>query len=768
MHTRFAVAVRAAARLLSLVCLAGATVAPAAAQQPAGTGLGLPDEVLLQLGDAPVPALPQTVARDGSALTVRAVRLDEPLQMDGRLTEALYETVEPISDFIQNEPLNDVPATERTEVWISYDDDNIYVSLRAYESEPDRMIVNEMRRDSFTLLQNENFAFQFDTFFDKRSSVVFQFNPIGGRWDGQASTEGNINADWNPIWRLEMGTFDGGWTAEAAVPFKSLSYGPGRSQVWGFNARRIDRWKNEVSYLTRMPTGTGIRGIAYASFAAPLVGIEAPPSSRTLDIKPYAITDLTSDVPSGVSNHATGDVGLDVRYALTQNLSADFTYNTDFAQVEADEQQVNLTRFSLFFPEKREFFLENSGLFSFGGAGGFGGGNNTPILFYSRRIGLEGGQEVPILAGGRLTGRAGAFNVGVINIQTEANDDRNLPTTNFTVARVRRDILRRSSIGAIFTGRSDTPDGRGSAATFGIDGAFAFYENLEFDTYFAKVDNPGVRDGDTSYRARMQYNGDRYGLTIDQNGIGENFSPGVGFVRRTGIDRTFAQARFSPRPASIDFIRQFRFQAQLEYIENTAGRVEARNYEGQFQIQFESSDQFQLQYTNGYEFLPGAFRVATGVTVPAGGYSGDGLRASFTVGQQRFASGTWSVERSEFYGGHRWSYGYSGARVKLHPQLALEPGISVNDVTTPFGDFTTQLYSTRATYTVTPLMFVSGLMQYNSANHSLSTNIRMRWEYQPGSELFVVYNEGRDTLTTGVPDLQNRALIVKVNRLFRF
>jgi hypothetical protein len=743
---------------------------PVAAQNAVDGPLALPDALRAELGDAPLPALPQTVARDGNGtMTTRAVRLDAPLNLDGELTEALYETVEPISDFIQNLPVNDTPASERTDVWISFDDDNVYVSVRAWESQPERMIANEMRRDSFRLLQNENFAFLFDTFFDKRSSVVFQFNPLGGRWDGQAASEGSLNADWNPLWQVAVGRFENGWTAEAAVPFKSLSYGAGREQLWGFNARRINRWKNETSYLTRLPTGSGIAGISYASFAAPLVGIEAPPSSRTLDIKPYAITDISTDVPSGVSNDAGGDVGLDVRYALTQNLSADFTVNTDFAQVEADEQQVNLTRFSLFFPEKREFFLENSGLFSFGGAngGGFGGGNSAPILFYSRRIGLEGGQEVPLLGGARLTGRAGAYSVGVINIQANEDSERGVPSTNFTVARVRRDILRRSALGAIFTRRSDTNGGLGPAETYGVDADFAFFENLEFQASLAQTKNPGGEGNDTSYRARMQYDGDLYGLTIDQIGIGENFNPGVGFVRRDDMQRTFAQARYSPRPTSIDWIRQFQFQVQTQYIENNAGLVETREFEGQGQIQFESSDQLQVQYTDAYEFVPIPFRV-TGVTIPVGGYEGDTIRAQFNFGQQRPVSANLSVERSEFYGGHRWSYAIGNGRMNFHPQLSIEPGFSFNDVETPFGDFTTQLYSSRITYTVTPLMFVSGLLQYNSAANSLSTNIRLRWEYLPGSELFVVYNEGRDTLGSGVPDLQNRALVVKVNRLFRF
>ena len=726
------------------------------------------EEIALQLNGAEAPVLPVTVRRESDGrVTTRAVRLDAPLRIDGQLDEPLYDRVQPMSNFIQNEPVNDTAASERTDVWVSFDDEYVYVSVRAFESQPDQMVVNEMRRDSDTLLQNENFAFMFDTFFDRRSSVVFQFNPIGGRMDGQVAREGNYNGDWNPVWELTTGQFDGGWTAEAAIPFKSISYGTADAQLWGFNARRINRWKNEVSYLTRLPTGTGADGINFASFSAPMVGLEAPTDARTLDVKPYVIADVTSDVPSGVSNDVSGDVGLDVRYSLTRNLSAEFTYNTDFAQVEADEQQVNLTRFNLSFPEKREFFLENAGLFDFAVSSG-NAGTTAPTLFYSRRIGLENGREIPILAGGRVTGRTGPFNVGVMTIRTEADGDAGVPASTFAVARVRRDILRRSAIGAIFTGRSDTTARQGSAQTYGVDANLLFFENLEFLAYWARTQTPGLDGDDTSYRARASYDADRFAFRLDQIGIGRNFDPAVGFVRREDLQRTWTQARYSPRPAGLAAIRQFQFQGQFEYVENIAGQVENREFEFQFQAQFESSDQLQLQYIDGYEFLPRDFEISDGIIVPTGEYRNDTMHVTLTLGQQRPVSGELLLERGPFYAGTRTSFSYTSARVELHPQLSVEPGIEVNRIDLPVGAFTSQLYSSRVTYTATPLLFVSGLVQYSSDAHQVSTNVRLRWEYQPGSELFIVYNEGRNTLGDGPVDLENRALIVKFNRLFRF
>ena len=282
---------------------------------------------------------------------------------------------------------------------------------------------------------------------------------VGGRLDAQLTNESQINIDWNPVWEVVVGRFDGGWTMEAALPFKSLRYRGAGPQVWGFQARRVNRWKNESSYLTPLSAAQGLRGHFRASLAATLVGIDAPPASRLFEVKPYVIADLTTSTVSTppISNRVGRDVGIDGKFGVTQGLTADFTVNPDFAQVEADEQQVNLTRFSLFFPEKREFFLENQGVFGFGGvatAGRQAGVSDTPVLFYSRTIGLTTkGQEVPLRAGGRLTGRAGAFTLGAVNIRSRDTGADGQGATNFTVLRAKRDILRRSSVGVLFAGR---------------------------------------------------------------------------------------------------------------------------------------------------------------------------------------------------------------------------------------------------------------------------------------------------------------------------
>ena len=747
---------------------AGQAPAPSAsaAVGAATSALTLPPDY----GGPPPPDLPQTIARSSSGqVTLRAVRLTSPIDLDGRLDEPVYSEIMPASGFTQTEPVQGRPASDDTDVWILFDADNLYVTARMWESEPARMVANEMRHDNTNIMQNENFTFFIDTFNDRRNGFVFIVNPIGAKTEAQ-TTNGQYSRDWYAIWDVELGRFDGGWTAEIVVPFKSLRYSPGQPQVWGFNARRVQRWRNELTHLTQVPNSLGLTGVFQAAFAGTVVGIEAPSGSRNLELKPYAISDLLTDrraVPQ-VTNALDGDVGLDVKYGITQSLTLDLTYNTDFAQVEADEQQVNLTRFSLFFPEKRDFFLENAGLFVFGGGSGFGPRGDMPILFYSRRIGLSQGREVPIEGGGRLTGRVGRYTLGLVNIQTGDEPVSGARSTNFSVIRLRRDVLRRSSIGLIATERSVRAAGAGTNGAYGIDGTFTFFENLDINAYWARTRTAGLAGKDTSYRAQLDYGGDRYGLMLERLVVGDAFNPEVGFVQRDDIRRTSGRVRFSPRPSAIASVRRFSWTGSVNYVENGVGHLETRNITGEFSTEFQTSDFLRLSYTNGYEFLPRPFRIAPNVTLPVGGYNSSLVNAGFTFAQQRAVSGRLSVEHGSFFGGDRTVVGLATGRVQVVPQVAVEPRLSINWVTLPEGSFTTKLLGSRVVYTMTPRIFTTALVQYSSSARALSANVRLRWEYRPGSEFFLVYNEQRDTLARGFPNIANRVVIVKINRLLRF
>ena len=784
--------------------VAAQSVAPAAG---AGTQLGSgqgPEPVGAPGGagfavnpiDGPPPPLPPDVIRrdERGRATIRAVELPAGIRLDGQLDERVYFTVPAITDFIQQAPDEGAPATERTEAWILFDADNLYVAARIWDSAPpSEWVANELRRDTRQLRQNDTFAVILDTFYDRRNGVAFYTNPLGALADFQITNEGNPNSDWNPIWDVRTGRFDGGWTVEMEIPFQSLRYRPGPSQVWGVQLRRNVRRKNEWAYITPLPlsAGSGPGGIFRVSDAATLVGLDAPSGSRNLEIKPYAIggvsTNLAATPPT--RNARDGDAGLDVKYGITQNLTADFTYNTDFAQVEVDEQQVNLTRFSLFFPEKREFFLEGRGIFGFarggvsggfGGAlrrsgrgGGFFGGGDAPTLFYSRRIGLQSGTVVPIVGGGRVTGKIGAFDVGALNIQTDDDVLAAAEETNFTVVRIRRDIFRRSSVGAIFTNRSVSLVGDGSSRAYGADATFSFYENVNLLAYAARTETPGHDGRDLSYQGRFNYAGDRYGFQTEHLVVEDNFIPEVGFLRRDNFRRTYTTARFSPRPRSLTRIRQFRLEGSFDYIETAdRGIVETRQSQLGFSTELENSDRFGVSVADNYEFLHDAFAPGPDdIAFPVGGYSFFDVEGSYSPGAQRRLNGTLTVRAGGYFNGSIRSVEFRQGRMEVTQRLSLEPSLSVNWIDSPQGSFRTDLAVTRVSYSFTPRMFFSGLVQYNSSTNTVSNNLRLRWEYSPGSELFVVYTEDRGTdplRPDRFSELRNRGFVVKMNRLFRF
>ncbi len=724
------------------------------------------------------PIAPATITRDAAGLaTVRAIRLNESLRLDGRLDEQVYSAEVPFGGFVQVVPQLNAPSTERTDVWVMFDREHMYVAARCWDSAPpERWVANEMRRDTNQLRQNDHFGVMFDTFYDRRSGFMFYTNPLGALADYSVVDEGAPNTDWNPVWEVRTGRFDGGWTVEMAIPFKSLRYRSGSSQVWGLQLRRSIRRKNEWTYLTPVPASlAGPQAFNRVSVAGTLVGLDLPPASRNVELKPYAVSRLTTDrvrTPA-IVNDPDGDLGGDFKYGINANLTADFTYNTDFAQVEIDEQQVNLTRFSLFFPEKRDFFLEGRGNFDFarGGAGGPQGGastTDTPYLFYSRRIGLNRGRVIPIDGGGRLTGKVGDFALGVMNIQAGDEAVSQTDGTNFTVMRVKRDILRRSTIGAMFTNRSATTLGSGTDQAAGLDAAFSFYQNVSLGGYYARTKTSGLNGDDESYQGTFNYNADRYGARLEHLKVGDDFNPEVGFVRRDDFRRSFASLRFSPRPVSIRAVRKFTWEGSTDYVLNGRGALETRQHNGRFSAELENSDQVAVEASNSYELLVQPFTLVPGVVIPAGGYRFSDALVSYAFGAQRRISGTVSAQAGNFYDGTLRSVGFSGARVEITKQLSLEPRVAVNRVDLPVGRFTTTLLGTRADYGFSPRMFASALVQYNHRDDIFSSNLRFRWEYRPGSELFIVLTDERNTASGATAGLNSRAFVIKINRLLRF
>ena len=721
----------------------------------------------------PAPAAGEAVSRDADGrVTLRAFRLAEPLTVDGVLDDPVYDQVPAAAGFLQQEPDEGAPASESTRVWVLYDADSLYIAAELEEEHPERLMASEMRRDHRSIGWNDSFQIVLDTFYDRRNGFLFHTNALGALFDAQVTDERNTNSDWNTVWWVKSQVVEEGWTVEIRIPFRSLRYAAGGAQLWGINFQRNIKHKNEKVFFTPTPQAYNRDGLVRLSNAATLVGLEAPAGSRRMELKPYAIGSQTHAPLRDINNEWSGDVGGDFKFGVTDGLTADLTWNTDFAQVEDDESQVNLSRFSLFYPEKREFFLEGQGVFDFGGrqtrAFGGGGPSDAPIPFFSRAIGISGGSSVPILGGARLHGRTGAYTMGLMNIQTGETAGLDVESTNFSAFRMKRDLFSRSNIGVIATHRNVGAQGPGSNSLYGVDGNFNPSDNLRINTFYMATSEPGVETGHqaASYMGQFNYDTDLIDLTAERLYLGEDFNPGMGFVRRRDFTKNGASFQLSPRPRGIEAIRQFELKFQANNYDRLDGEMETREYKFEGKAILESSDRLIVDHTMTEERLLDGFDLSTEVAVPAGNYRFNRTGLRLWLGTHRSFSGYFRYEFGDFFGGTRREVSYWG-RAEVNQRLSMEPNISLNWIEVPGGEVQAQVSSLRATYTVSPRSFLGALVQYNSAAQLMSANVRFRWEYSPGSDVFVVFSTNRDG-DDGLSGLSDRALVVKFTRLFRF
>ncbi len=733
-------------------------------------GLPLSEELMSRFDGAPAPVGMETESRDADGrVTLRAFPLSAPIRLDGVLDDAVYGEVMPADGFLQQEPDEGAPASETTRVWVLYDATNLYIAADL-EQNPDDLLASEMRRDHREIGWNDSFSVILDTFYDRRNGFLFDTNVLGGMADGQVTDERNTNSDWNTVWWSEGARSEKGWTVEMRIPFRSLRYAQGGSQLWGINFRRVIKHRNERVFLTPMSQAYNRNAMQRLSEAATLVGLVAPPGSRRMELKPYAIGSRSDRPVDDVYGDWSGDIGADFKVGITEGITADLTWNTDFAQVEDDESQVNLSRFSLFFPEKREFFLEGQGVFDFGGRQTrfWGGGSDVPIPFFSRRIGISDGASVPILGGARIHGRAGDYTMGLVNIQTGTREDASADSTNYTAVRLKRDVFARSNVGVIATHRNVNLDGGGANSLYGVDGNFAPTEHLRLNTYYMETrdahEDPGLDTA--SYRGQLRYSTDLIRFGIERLHLGEDFNPEMGFVRRRAFDKNGGEFTFAPRIRRSRHVRQMEFQLQGDDFYRPDGDLETRELRAEAQAIFESGDRFTVEYSRTTEDLLEGFDLSDEVEVPAGRYEFSRTSARLWLGTHRKVNGFFRYETGEFFGGHRRQASYGG-RVAASSQVALEPNFSLNWVDVPGGELQTALARLRATYTLSPRAYISALGQYNSADSLTSVNVRLRWEYEPGSDLFVVFSTARDGLD-GYTTVRDRTLVVKMTRLMRF
>ncbi len=701
---------------------------------------------------------------------------------------------------MQQDPNEGQPASEKTEVRVTFDDKNLYIGVIAFDGEPDRITYTQSKRDA-DLTESDSIQFIFDTFNDHQNGFVFGTNPSGVEYDGQVAGEGAtgssalpgvggrgstrgalgaFNANWDADWTVQAQVTERGWEAELAIPLKTLRYDPGTGKTWGFNAMRIIRRKNEQVYLQPVPRGYNLTRV---SEAAQLTGLELP-KRRDLKLTPYVAgryledNRFTEDPSDG-----SGDVGLDLKWGITPSLTADVTVNTDFAQVEADEEQVNLTRFELFFPEKRPFFLENASIFQFGAS-------QQIDLFFSRRVGFESGTEAPILGGGRVSGKVGAYNVGIMNIQTLETDaartDLQLaPPNNFFVSRVQREFGR-SNVGAIFVNKEGTG---GSAASsnynraYGVDTALQTSANGKLFAFLAGTTSPEAKGGtDMAGRAFYTYNKPGwFNGNIGYAGVGDKFNPEVGYLPRRGYHFGTYRAFLDYQPKKYPYIRRLSPHIFENWYWGLDGKVQTMRGHYHF---------LEIQPRSGGRWGARIDREQDRPTVPFVIYSGtDGRRVVIPPGF--YSWNYWSLEYfsnpsapfnfsvvptfGSFYDGD-WTQVAVNLEGRLGDRFTASVGYTQADVELPYGNFVTKLVPTKVSYSFTPLATLAALVQYNTQTSTVNSNIRLALLNRSGTGLFIVYNDLRDTSADtrsyrGL-DLENsllgRSFIVKYTRLFDF
>ena len=671
----------------------------------------------------------ETAPAPSAAPVARAVRAGGPIRLDGRLDEPSWGRASSPGPFLEVEPEEGVSPSEETEVRLLYDDENVYFGIRCRDRTPSGITSTEMGRDD-DLEVDDHVIVVLDTFFDQRNGFFFLVNPAGARGEGQISNnDEHLNYDWDGIWDAAARIDGEGWAAELAIPFKTLRFKAGRP-AWGLNVQRRIQRRQETSRWAAARRDVWISNLAEAGR---LEGLTEAKQGRGLDIRPYL---------SAARESGEGEVKLggDVFKNLAPNLTASLTINTDFAETEVDARQVNLTRFPLFYPEKRSFFLEGAGIFEAAGLA-----NNPDLLpFYSRRIGLHEGQEVPIRAGLKVSGRVGRWNVGLLDVETGRAEGLGLERQNLLAARVSRNLFRQSWIGLIAT--HGDPAGSGGNTLVGADARFASSsfrggKNLSLDLYaFRTLDEASGRS-DHAWGFKLDYPNDLWDVALTYKDIGEDFSPALGFVLRTGIRKTDFGVVFMPRPGRLG-IRQLFFELRPQYVTDLQGRVlDWRVSVSPLQLQTESGERLEWAWAPQFERLDEAFEVQPGIVVPPGDYRFDAFEAGLGTAERR----RWSIE-----GGIRWGGFYDGTLVSYGGELVLKPtphvrlalGGERSEGKLPGGRFTTEILSGRLELNLSPDLGWSTLVQYDSDSRLLGVQSRLRWRIRPGSDVFVVFNRG--------------------------
>jgi len=696
------------------------------------------------------------------------LRITQPIVVDGRLDEPIWNESQKMDGFIQKEPKEGEPATEPTEVRILYDTRFLYIGLLCYDSRPDKIVANEMRRDA-VINDNDYFEIFIDTFHDHRNAFYFATNPLGARRDALIRDEGNyINWNWDGIWQARAIRTQKGWAAEIVIPFYTLRFKKGKDMTWGINFGRQVARKREESFWSPVLRDLGWFGKYRASAFGHLIGLENIKQENRIQVMPYFIGGGFKE-EDDESFSSSGDLGLDLKYSLTSNLTVDVTVNTDFAQVEADQEQFNLTRFSLFLPEKRGFFLEGADIFQVGERYNEFEPPKT-LLFFSRAIGLsEDGKEIPIIGGLRVTGKTGRYDLGILNILTdrisyiEDDEQINIERTDYSVFRLKRDFLKKSTLGVMFLNKESLDSSfynRGAC----LDLNLALGPSFKMGGFAAKTFTHDLKEKDWATHVDFLWDSNFFGAQLTYTDIGENFNSELGFISRVDIRKIRMNFGIGPRPNFLN-LRQTLFFGDFSYIENHSGQLESKSLTaGTFNI-FQNGSFLFLAYIQNYEYLSEEFEIKEDVFIPVGVHKFKQFMAFYDSDKSKRIAFRTETNIGQFYNGHLYRINARGI-LKLSKHINMEFIYDRNQIDLPIegGKFTTNIAASRLIYTFNPDLFAKAYVQWNSEENLFKSNFLIRWIYKPGANVYFIYNETRKLGSESY--LQDRLLMLKVSFLF--
>ena len=702
--------------------------------------------------------------------------LEDPLVLDGKLDEEAWSQSQVVGDFTQEDPNEGMPASEATEVRALFDAENLYFGVRNFDSQPEGIRATELRRDD-SFGNDDSFAVILDTFHDHRNAFLFRINPRGTQYDALITGEGvDVNVSWDEKWEVETSIDEEGWSAEIQIPFKSIRFASSsEGEVsFGVDFERIIRRKNEFTYWNNFSRDFDFHEVSQAGHLTGLTGTE---SSLRLRIKPFITGRINTEGAAQRNTVFLGDVGLeDLKFPITSGLTLDATLNTDFAETEVDDQIINFDRVPLFFPEKREFFMEGAGIFEFGIVRGE---RRAQVkLYHSRRIGLsDDGEEIPMLGGVKLTGRVGEkFTVGFLNAQTDeigffntqTNDFEVRPGDNFTVFRLKRDLLSRSTMGVFFTNRQ--AEGGDYNRVVGIDQNLIFYQHLSLNAMFGRSFTDGISENELMGSFTLGWLDDLLDTRFSYVYLDENFQSDLGFIERPGTRKLDARFAISPRPNS-ETIRQFNFLYYLEDFEFVAtGELQSRIHHFSFNTFFQNGSSIRIGPHQPTEVLTAPLRLPGGLIVPPGRYSWWYVPFNYFLNPARMVSGNFSYRYEPGYYGeggrrHQWQI---NPVFKLSSRFSADMAYSINKIGLFEGEELVTFHQVNSSINValSRKWLTSTTIQYNSDRDVIGINFRLNYIYRPGDDLFIVYNDSRNR--TNSPAEMDRSLVIKLTHSFDF